>query len=136
MPGQFDDTLKHLTELSPQDWVLRGGWTPAPAALIDADIATLTGATDKVIRVAGPPDWQAHQRLFFFGNYNLPKKVTLSAQMDAQSGAPYNVTTGTVSGDAIHLLATSDDALTDALEVYRQELAAQARAQDRTLPRN
>jgi hypothetical protein len=25
--------------------------------VIDADIATITGATDKVIRVAGPPDW-------------------------------------------------------------------------------
>ena len=57
MPGPIDDTLKHLTELSPQDWVVRGGWTAAPAALIDADIGTITGATDKVIRVAGAPDW-------------------------------------------------------------------------------
>src|SRR5436309_247206 len=57
MPGPIDDTLKHLTEVSPQDWVVRGGWPSAPAILIDADIATLTGATDKVIRVGGPPDW-------------------------------------------------------------------------------
>jgi hypothetical protein len=57
MPGPLDDTLKHLTELSPQDWVVQGGWPAAPAALIDADIATISGATDKVIRVAGPPDW-------------------------------------------------------------------------------
>src|SRR5947209_2512652 len=57
MPGPIDDTLKHLTELSPQDWVVRGGWPAAPATLIDADIATLTGATDKVLRVGGPPDW-------------------------------------------------------------------------------
>jgi hypothetical protein len=57
MPGPIDDALKHLTELSPQDWVVRGGWTAAPATLIDADIATLTGAADKVIRVEGPPDW-------------------------------------------------------------------------------
>ena len=27
------------------------------ARLMDADIATITGATDKVIRVDGPPDW-------------------------------------------------------------------------------
>jgi hypothetical protein len=33
MPGLFDDTLKHLTELSPQDWVTRGGWTAAPTTL-------------------------------------------------------------------------------------------------------
>jgi hypothetical protein len=51
---------------------------------------------------AGPPDWEARQRLFFFGNYNLPKKLSLSAQMDAQSGAPYNVTTGTDNnGDGV-----------------------------------
>ena len=37
MPGPLDDTLKHLTELSPQDWVVRGGWSAAPATLIDAD---------------------------------------------------------------------------------------------------
>jgi hypothetical protein len=57
MPGPIDDTLKHLAELSPQDWVVRGGWPAAPVTLIDADIATVTGATDKAIRVAGPSDW-------------------------------------------------------------------------------
>jgi hypothetical protein len=57
MPGPIDATLKHLTELSPQDWVVRGGWTAAPATAIDADIATIAGATDKVIRVDGPPAW-------------------------------------------------------------------------------
>jgi hypothetical protein len=51
---------------------------------------------------AGPPDWEARQRLFFFGNYNLPRKISLSAQMDAQSGAPYNVTTGSDNnGDGV-----------------------------------
>jgi len=50
----------------------------------------------------GPPDWQARQRLFFFGNYNLPEKISLSAQMDAQTGAPYNLTTGTDNnGDGV-----------------------------------
>ncbi|MBY0526159.1 MAG: hypothetical protein K2R98_22385 [Gemmataceae bacterium] len=57
MPGPVDNTLKHLTELSAPDWVVRGGWSPAPATLIDADIATISGASDKVIRVTGPPDW-------------------------------------------------------------------------------
>jgi hypothetical protein len=41
MPGPIDDTLKHLTELSPEDWVVRGGWTAARATVIDADIAAL-----------------------------------------------------------------------------------------------
>jgi hypothetical protein len=57
LSGPIDDTLKHLTELSPEDWVVQGGWPEAPAAIIDADIATIAGATDKVIRVTGPPDW-------------------------------------------------------------------------------
>jgi hypothetical protein len=51
---------------------------------------------------AAAPDWEARQRLFFFGNLNLPRKVNLSAQMDAQSGAPYNITTGTDNnGDGV-----------------------------------
>lgn len=57
MPGPIDDTFKHLTELSPQDWVVQGGWPPAPATTIDTDIATISGAADKVIRVAGWPHW-------------------------------------------------------------------------------
>jgi hypothetical protein len=57
LPGPIDDTLKHLTELSPQDWVVQGGWPESPATVIDADIATIAGATDKVIRVSGSPDW-------------------------------------------------------------------------------
>jgi hypothetical protein len=35
MPGPIDDTLKHLTELSPQDWVVRDGWPAAAAGVID-----------------------------------------------------------------------------------------------------
>src|SRR4051794_9656603 len=57
MPGPIDDTLKHLTEVSPQDWVVRGGWPAEPATLIDAAIATLPGATDKFLGVGGLPDW-------------------------------------------------------------------------------
>jgi len=57
MPGPIDDALKQLTELSPHDWVVRGGWPDAPATLIDADIATISGAADKAIRVSGKPDW-------------------------------------------------------------------------------
>jgi hypothetical protein len=57
MPGPLDDALKHLTELSPQDWVVQGGWSAVSASVVDADIATIAGAADKVIRVSGPPDW-------------------------------------------------------------------------------
>jgi hypothetical protein len=37
--------------------VIQGGWPEVPAAVIDAEIATITGASDKVIRATGPPDW-------------------------------------------------------------------------------
>src|ERR1700689_1720738 len=57
MPGPVDDALKHHTELSPLDWVVRGGWPAAAAALIDADIGTISGAADKALRVSGTPDW-------------------------------------------------------------------------------
>jgi hypothetical protein len=57
MPGPIDNALKHLTEWSPVDWVVQGGWSAAAATLIDADIATISGATDKVIRVAARRDW-------------------------------------------------------------------------------
>src|SRR5581483_8752106 len=57
MPGPIDDTLKQLTELSPEDWVTRGGWPAASATLVDAYIATISGAADKAIRVTGTPDW-------------------------------------------------------------------------------
>jgi hypothetical protein len=43
---------------------------------------------------AGRPDWQARSRIFLFGNLHLPRKTELSLVMDAQSGQPYNVTTG------------------------------------------
>ena len=57
MPGPIDDVLKHLTELSPQDWVEHGGWPSAAATLIDADIGTISGATDKAIHVSSTLDW-------------------------------------------------------------------------------
>ena len=57
MPGEFDDILKNLTEWSSRDWVVRGGWKSALTRVIDADIATISGAADKVIRVTGSPDW-------------------------------------------------------------------------------
>jgi hypothetical protein len=51
---------------------------------------------------AGPPDWQTRNRVFFVGNYNLPEGTELSAQFDAASGLPYNVTTGTDdNGDGV-----------------------------------
>ncbi len=46
------------------------------------------------------PDWQRTNQFFMFGNLNLPRKVELDLQLDAESGNPYNVVTGTdANGD-------------------------------------
>ena len=46
------------------------------------------------------PSFQAANRIFVFGNLNLPYKLELSSQFDASSGQPYNLTTGTdANGD-------------------------------------
>jgi predicted transposase YdaD len=56
----FDATLKRLLEESPSDWPVLAGLPRVPAEVIDADISTVTGAADKVLRVRGAPDWIMH----------------------------------------------------------------------------
>ena len=46
------------------------------------------------------PDWERQNQAFGVGNLNLPQKVEVSLEFDANSGAPYNLTTGTdANGD-------------------------------------
>src|SRR6266849_275681 len=56
----FDPTLKTLVELGPADWTVFAGQPPAPARIIDADIATVSGAADKVLRVEAIPPYLLH----------------------------------------------------------------------------
>jgi hypothetical protein len=60
MSKPFDATLKRLLEESPSDWPVLAGLPRAPVEVIDADISTVTGAADKVLRVRGRPDWIMH----------------------------------------------------------------------------
>jgi predicted transposase YdaD len=60
MAKKFDATLKTLLEESPQDWPALAGQPPRPVKVIDADISTISGATDKVLLVRGPPDSIMH----------------------------------------------------------------------------
>ena len=57
MPKPFDATVKAMLEESPLDWPRLAGYPARAAELIDVDISTFTGATDKVLRVRGAPDW-------------------------------------------------------------------------------
>ncbi len=56
----FDPTLKSLVEVGPADWTVFAGEAPAPTRIIDADIATVSGAADKVLRVDGTPPYILH----------------------------------------------------------------------------
>jgi hypothetical protein len=61
MPAKsFDPIFKALVELSPDDF---SEWTcksRAPTTIIDADIATISGAADKVLHVAHTPPFLLH----------------------------------------------------------------------------
>ena len=48
------------------------------------------------------PDWQPRDHFFLLGDLSLPYKVALSTEMDAQTGLPYNITTGIdANGDGV-----------------------------------
>jgi len=51
----YDPTLKALVETDPDSWPGFLGGPTGPTAVIDADIATVSGAADKVMRVAADP---------------------------------------------------------------------------------
>jgi hypothetical protein len=58
--NEYDSTLKELLEDAPESWPNLVGRPGGTATVINADIGTVTGAADKVIRVSGPPDWILH----------------------------------------------------------------------------
>ena len=56
----FDPTVKTLVETSPGDWPVLLGQPAAPTAVIDADVATVSGAADKVLHVRAAPPYLVH----------------------------------------------------------------------------
>src|SRR6266567_4334453 len=73
---QFDPTLKELVETEPESWPVLLGQPAAPTTVIDADIATVSGAADKVLRVASDPPYLLHLE-FVTGHdvVELPRKL-------------------------------------------------------------
>jgi predicted transposase YdaD len=72
----YDPTLKALVETEPESWPDLLGCPAAPTDVIDADIATVTGAADKVLRVAADPPYLLH--LEFVAGHDaavLPRKL-------------------------------------------------------------
>ncbi len=64
MHKPFDVSLKDLIEGHPDSWVqfLRGP-VAGPVEVINADLATVTAAADKIIRVGEPEPWLLHVEL-------------------------------------------------------------------------
>jgi predicted transposase YdaD len=56
----FDPTLKVMVECGPEDWPVLTGQQCAPTILVDADIATVSGAADKVLRVQAATPYLLH----------------------------------------------------------------------------
>jgi predicted transposase YdaD len=56
----YDPTLKALVETEPESWPAWLGRPTGPTTVIDADIATVSGAADKVLRVAAEPPYLLH----------------------------------------------------------------------------
>jgi predicted transposase YdaD len=53
MSKPYDASLKAMLETSPADWLKLAGFPVMRAEVIDADVSTVTAATDKVLRLFG-----------------------------------------------------------------------------------
>jgi len=64
MPHPYDASTKYLVQNHPADWLsLCGHTTSAKVEVVDADLATVTAAADRVLRVHEEPSWLAHIEL-------------------------------------------------------------------------
>ncbi len=55
----FDVSPKAIAEQYPADWLRLLGWPADDVKVIESDVATISGAADKVIRVGGSEPWLA-----------------------------------------------------------------------------
>jgi predicted transposase YdaD len=72
----YDPTLRALVEIEPESWPALLGRPACPTAVIDADIATVSGAADKVLQVSADPAYLLH--LEFVSGHDataLPRKL-------------------------------------------------------------
>jgi predicted transposase YdaD len=74
---KFDVTLKSLLEDSPEDWPILAGVHEPRVEVIDADVATLTGAADKVLRLHGPPPSLMHFEFQAGPDASLPRRMNV-----------------------------------------------------------
>jgi predicted transposase YdaD len=66
----YDPTLKALVEIEPESWPALLARPTGPTEVLDADIATVSGAADKVLRVSADPPYLLH--LEFVSGHDAP----------------------------------------------------------------
>ena len=71
----YDPTLKALVETEPESWPVLLGRPTGPTEVIDADIATVSGAADKVLRVRADPPYLLHLEFVAMTTAALPCKL-------------------------------------------------------------
>jgi hypothetical protein len=87
---RYDPTLKTLVEAGPGAWPALFGRPTGPTVVIDADIATVSGAADKVLRVAADPPYLLHLE-FVSGHDSAglpPKLLVRNGLLEDRHGLP------------------------------------------------
>jgi len=88
MSKPYDATLKAMLEASPADWPKLAGFQIALAEVIDADVSTVSAATDKVLRLSGP-DAIMHFDFQAGPDAGLPRRVHgYNALLEGRHGLP------------------------------------------------
>jgi predicted transposase YdaD len=86
---KFDATLKTLLEESPGDWPVLAGQPPVRVDVIDADVSTVSGATDKVLRLHGPPPSIMHFDFQAGPDASVPRRLnTYSSVLEDRHELP------------------------------------------------
>ncbi len=116
----FDPTFKALVELGPEDWTALTGLRRAPTTIIDADIATVSGAADKVLHVADTTLYLLH--LDFQAGHDSARLAPLLLQRNVLLHVRHGLPVRTV---AVLLRPEADSPmLTGRLEIGLAEMAA------------
>jgi predicted transposase YdaD len=89
MSKPYDATLKAMLEASPADWPRLAGFQVGRAEVIDADVSTVTAATDKVVRLYGDADAIMHFDFQAGPDASLPRRVHgYNALLEERHGLP------------------------------------------------
>jgi hypothetical protein len=89
VPKQYDATVKGMFEQSPEVWPVYAGLPPVPVRIIDADVSTMTAASDKVLRLLGEPPSLLDVNFQSGPDASLPGRVHLyNAALGQRHGLP------------------------------------------------